>query len=298
MGLAALQLLAVAVDQQQRVVGAGAEDQDQEQEGSLGVDRDRAGVDQQVGDADRDHVGGTDDRQRRHRQQRRPVDDQQQDQDQAEGRDQQRLAGFVGDLLEVGGDPARPGHVGAEAGAAVLAEVVADFVDSFDDRAAFGGVERQHDQRRFAVAGDRPDPVGDFGDVAEVGVGVGGEGVDDRRRAGDVEAVEAVADPADRAQVGFGQPADPVEDDHDRDLFAGLLAVLEEVEGAGRFGVLRQEAALAGGGDVADMGAAEEAGDADRQPDRDHQPAPAAAGDGGREAPGHVIDRSASTAQA
>ena len=82
-----------------------------------------ARLDQQVGDADRDQVGGADGEQRQQRQQRRPVDDQQQDQDQAEGRDQQRLAGFVGDLLEVGGDPAGPGHVGAEPGHRVGGEV-------------------------------------------------------------------------------------------------------------------------------------------------------------------------------
>ena len=103
-----LQLLAVAVDQQQRVVGAGAEDQHQQQEGALGVDRDRARLDQQVGDAGRDQVGGADGEQRQQRQQRRPVDEQQQDRTRLEGRDQQRLAGFVGDLLEVGGDPAGP----------------------------------------------------------------------------------------------------------------------------------------------------------------------------------------------
>ena len=89
------ELLAVAVDEQQRVVGAGAEDQHQQQEGALGVDGDPAGLDQQVGDADRDQVGGADGEQRQQRQERRPVDEQQQDQDQAEGRDQQRLAGFA-----------------------------------------------------------------------------------------------------------------------------------------------------------------------------------------------------------
>ena len=165
--LAALQLLAVAVDEQQRVVGAGAEDEHQEEEGALGVDDDRAGLDQQVGDPDRDHVGGADGEQRQQRQQRRPVDEQQQDQDQAEGRDQQRLAGFVGDLLEVGGDPGRAGDVGGEPGPLVFGEVSADLGDAGRDRAAVGGVDRQHDQRRFAVAGDRPDPVGDLGDVAE-----------------------------------------------------------------------------------------------------------------------------------
>jgi hypothetical protein len=293
--LAAAQLLAVAVDEQQRVIGAGAEDQDQEQEGALGVDGDRAGLDQQVGDADRDHVGGADDEQRHDGQQRRPVDDEQQDQDQAEGRDQQRLAGFACDLLEVGGDSAGPGHVGAEAGAPVSGEVLADRFHAFLDRAAFAGVDRQHDQRRFAVARQRPDPVGDRGDVAERGFGVGREGVDDRRRPGDLQPVEAVADAPDRLQIGLGQSPWAVEDDHDRNLFAGLLAALEVVEGAGRFGVLGQEAGLPGGGDVVDLGAADEARDGDRQPDRDHQPAAATAGDGLSETPGHGLDGSAST---
>ena len=50
-----------------------------------------------------------------------------------------------------------------------------------------------------------------------------------------------------------------------------------DVESAGRFGVLGQEAGLAGGGDVVDLRAAEEAGDAEREPDSDRHPAPARA---------------------
>jgi hypothetical protein len=137
-----------------------------------------------------------------------------------------------------------------------------DRVDAAEDRAAVAGVDRQHDQGRFAVAGDRADPVGDLRDFAERRLRVGGEGVDDRRRADDLQPVEAAADSPDRAQVGLGQAALAVEDDHDRHLFAALLAVLEDVEGAGRFRVPGQEAGLAGGGDVVDLRAAEEAADA------------------------------------
>ena len=118
------ELLAVAVDEQQRVVGPRAEDQDEEQHRPLGVDGDPAGLDQQVGDPARDQVGGADGEQRQQGEQRGAVDGEQEEEDEAEGRDQQRLAGLVGDLLEVGGDPAGPGHVGGEAGPPVLAEVV------------------------------------------------------------------------------------------------------------------------------------------------------------------------------
>ena len=57
------------------------------------------------------------------------------------------------------------------------------------------------------------------------------------------EPVEAVADAADRFQVGLGQAAVALEDDHHRHLFAAACwLLLEDVEGAGRFGVLGQEA--------------------------------------------------------
>ena len=289
---AAVELLAVAVDEQQRVVGAGAEDQHQQQHRPLRVDGDPARLDQQVGEADGDQVGGADDEQRRQRQQRRPVDEQEQQQDQAERRHQQRVAGFVGDPLEVGGDPGRPGDVGADPGRHVVGEVAADPPHAAGDGAAVGRVQRQHDQRRFAVAGERADAAGDRGDVAERLGGVGREGVDDRRRAGDRQPVEAVADPPDRRQVGFAQPAGTVEDDDRRHLFGGvavalLAAGVERLDRPRRFRVGGQEAGLPGRGDAADPVVAEVAGDAERQPDRDRQPAPARPGDRGGESLSH-----------
>ena len=80
---------------------------------------------------------------------------------------------------------------------------------------------------------------------------------------------EAVADAADRVQVGRGEAAGALEDDHHRHLFAwGAVLVgwlLEDLEGAGRFGVLGQEAGLPGGGDAIDRARHDEAGDPDRR---------------------------------
>ena len=121
---------------------------------ALGVDDDPARLDQQVGDPDRDQVGGADREQRQQRQDRRPVDEQQQEEDEAEGGDQQGAAGVVGDPLEVGGDPGRAGDVGAEPRRSVGCEVGADLARRrADDRAAVVGVDRQH--RRSAASPSR-----------------------------------------------------------------------------------------------------------------------------------------------
>ena len=76
------------------------------------------------------------------------------------------------------------------------------------------------------------------------------------------------------------RPLGAFEDDHRRHLFgrhrAGAVA-LQRRDRPRRFGVVGQEARLAGGGDVADPSVGEEAGGADRQPDGDRQPAPAPA---------------------
>jgi hypothetical protein len=229
----ALHFLAVAVDEEQRVVGAGAEHEYQQEEGALGVDGDPAGVDRQVGDPDRDQVGRADGEQRQERQERRSVDEQQQDQDQRERRHQERLARFGGHPVEVGGDPGRAGDVGADPRNFVAGEVFADLDDAAFDGARVGGVDRQHDQRRFAVARERPDAVDVLRDVAERLGGVGGEGVDDRRRPGHVELVQADPQPADRVEVAVGEPAFAVEDDHRRDLFGRVAALLTGAARAG-----------------------------------------------------------------
>ena len=156
----------------------------------------------------------------------------------------------------------------------------ADLVDALLHRFAVGGVDRQDHQRSFAVAGDRPDPVGDPRDFSKRRSGLRREGVDDRGGAGDLQVVQFFAEPADGIQVVFGEAAGTVEDDHRRDLFGLRRAVLsglalEGVEGAGRFGVLGQEAGLPGGGGAVDPPVQDRARDPDDEPDGERHPPPA-----------------------
>ena len=300
-GAAALQLLAVAVDEQQRVVGAGSEHEHEEEKRPLGVDGDPARLDQQVGDPDRDHVGGADREQRQHRQQRRPVDDQKQYQNQRNRRDQQRLAGFRGEAVEVSGDPGRAGDIGSDPGDRMAGEVGADLGHAVLDSAGVGRVDREDDQRRFAVAREGAYPTDVLGDVAERLRGVGGEGVDGRRRPGHLEPVEPDPEAADRPQVPLGEPALAVKDDHRRDLLsatapAAAPAAAPTLQGflrPRRFGVPGQEARLAGRGDPADMGTGDPAANPDYDPDRDRQPPSPPAGDRGSQPRNHGCGRRA-----
>ena len=154
------------MDKQQRVVGAGSEHEHEEEEGPLGVDGDPARLDQQVGNPDCHHVGGADREQRQHRQQRRPVDDQKQYQNQRNRREQQRLAGFRGEAVEVGGDPGRAGDVGADPGDRMAGEVGADLGHAALDSATIGRADREDEQRRFAVARQGSHPAYVLGNVA------------------------------------------------------------------------------------------------------------------------------------
>ncbi len=229
---------------------------------------------------DRDQVGGADDQQRQQRQERRPVDEQEQEQDQAEGRDQQRLAGVFGDLLEVGGDPARPGHVGVQAGMAMGGEVGADLLDARRTTAPRSSrVDRQRHQRRFAVARDRPDPARDPRHLAQRLLRLLREGGEDRRRPGEAEPFEPFAEPADRVQVGGAEPAVALEDDQHRHVIAALEVALEQIDDLGRLGVRGQVAALPRRGHLFDMSPGEQPGEAQHDPDGDGDPATARAGD-------------------
>lgn len=191
------------------------------------------------------------------------------------------MGGFGGGCLEVGGDPARPGDEGAHAGRLVEPQVGADLVHPFDDGAAVLGVDREEEQGRLAVAGDRADAVGDprhRGEVVPI-AGCARERVEDRRRPGQRQPVEAVADPPDRPQVPLRQPARPFEDDHDRHLFAAAGDVLQRLHRPRRFRIGGQEAALPGCGHIVDVRVGDEPGRPEQEPDRDRHPAPAGAGD-------------------
>ena len=135
------ELLPVAVDQQQGVVGAGAEDQHQEQDRALGID-----VISPARSAGRRRRSRSGRRRRRRTRAAGPAPGRGRrgagGGGEAERRDQQGLGGVFGDPLEVGGDPARAGHVRAQPRLAVVGEVGADPADAVDDRAAIAGVDR------------------------------------------------------------------------------------------------------------------------------------------------------------
>jgi hypothetical protein len=101
-------LLAVAVREQHRVVGAGAEDQDQQQERALDVDHDQARLDQQIDNSGRHQAGGTDREQRQQREDRRPVDEQGGGPGQTRGRRTAASLRTRRYLVQVGGDARGP----------------------------------------------------------------------------------------------------------------------------------------------------------------------------------------------
>ena len=140
-------------------------------------------------------------------------------------------------------------------------EVTADLGHAVLDSSGVGRVDREDDQRRFAVAREGAYPTDVLGDVAERLRGVGGEGVDGRRRPSHLEPVEPDPEAADRPQVPLGEPAFAVKDDHCRDLLsatapAAAPAAAPTLQGflrPRRFRVPGQEARLAGRGDPADV---------------------------------------------
>jgi hypothetical protein len=168
------------------------------------------------------------------------------------------------------------GEVGADLGNAVL------------DSAGVGRVNREDDQRRFAVAREGAYPTDVLGDVAERLRGVGGEGVDGRRRPGHLERVQPDPEAADRPQVPLGEPAFAVKDDHCRDLLgatapaaAPAAPTLQGFLRPRRFGVPGQEARLAGRGDPANVGTGDPAAHPDYGLDRRRQPPSPPASDRG-----------------
>jgi hypothetical protein len=119
------QLLAVAADEEDRVVGADPEDEDDHER----LDQ-RADLDARLGDpaqeAPRDEIGGPDRQERHEGRQRGPVDGEQ-DEDDEEDRHDRRAVGSLEDGGDVvGADPGRPGHANLEPGGRGRGGVVAD----------------------------------------------------------------------------------------------------------------------------------------------------------------------------
>jgi hypothetical protein len=262
-----VQLLAIAADEQQAVVGAHAEHEHDEDPGRARADR-VARLRVQVDEARGQLVGEPDHEDRDDGDQGRPVDRPEQDQHEEDGGEQQLGVELAEDLLEVDPQPEVAGDVDVEPVAAAADQLagllapVGDLVEVERDRDdGVGGV---------AVLGDEP------------GRGVRPErhlrGLGDGDRVVDVPRV--LGDPL---TVRLGQPAvPPVDDQADRRL-AAWEALLQEPLHLGGLGLGGKEARRLVARDIRELGA-EGRHDRDRdEPQDEHDPLGAASGDEGGE---------------
>ena len=182
-----VQLLPVARDEQQRVVGAGAEHEHGEDALGLPVELDHVGVGELVDGEGGQTVRETGGEQRDDPEDRAAVHDQQDHQDDGERDEQQRAVDRGEHLDQVGEQPARPGDVHGEPVRRVGRDD-AHGVDGGGDRVAVRAVDRHDDLERLAVlARDRRrqrrhDP-GDPGEAGQVGRGRLAVAVGDAARA-------------------------------------------------------------------------------------------------------------------
>ncbi len=149
-GLAA-QLLAVARDQQQGVVGAGAEEEDDHERGGLAREgrAHRRGARRQYPSGD--EVAEADRDQRHEGQDRRAVDEKQQDEYQDDGADEQLDVGVKEDLVDVGDETAGASHADLHP-PDLVAEVRADRLHGVTERTLPGVAgEGGEDQGSLAV---------------------------------------------------------------------------------------------------------------------------------------------------
>ena len=260
--LVAAQLLAVAGDQEQGVVGADAEDEHRQDAAALAVDGDPGVLGQQVDGGGR-HLEGEPDRYERDQpEDRAAVGEQEQDRDDARGCQQQRAVDTVENAGEVADEAGGAGHLDLEAVAAVTDEG-ADFVDRVEGALGFvvgGGRHRQRvDDGPAVVGGDR------FG----------------RRRCRE-EAGERLAVGRDLGLVGRGQTAVAGVDQHRGQRFA-VRELLLEFGDPERLGVAGQPGRGVVLLDLAEFAGERAKGGDDDQPDHEHEPLGAPAGDGGGE---------------
>ncbi len=202
------ELLAVAGDEQQGVVGAGAEDEDAD---DPAVEAEVERLAHALGHDARDLVGDADDGQRHEPQDRRAVGQQEQQADDADGHEQEAEVGAVEGGRDVGaeGRPAR--GAGLEPVGQAVRDRRPDAVDDGAELVVVGGVDADRDLEHpgpAVVAHDRPDgllPGGGRegrGEVAQPLLVGGGE----RRPVG------ARGDHDERLHVGAGQLGDEVVD--------------------------------------------------------------------------------------
>ena len=168
-----VQLLAVAGDQQQRVVGPGAQHQHRHDRARLAVDRDPE-LGQPVADRAREHLREQHRRQRDEEEHRRAVDHDQEEDHQADRGQQQGAVDAFEDFDRVGGEAGAAGDLHLEAAAGV-GDLFAPELDRVEDPFALAvALDVGGDDRRLAVLGaDRADEgfvaAGLAGDGAESG---------------------------------------------------------------------------------------------------------------------------------
>ncbi len=258
-----VQLLAVAGDQQQRVVGAGAEDEDRHDRARLAVDR-HPQLGDAVADRAREGLGEEHRGERDEEEHRRAVDDDQEEDHQADRGQQQGAVDPFEDFDRVGREPGAAGDLDFEAAAGV-ADLFAPVLDRVEDPFALAvALDVGADDRRLAVFGaDRADEGGVVGRLAgdrrsraSATGRVAGFGAGTATTAGCCRAVGDDAREAllghlgdvrfDRLLVGHGEAVGAAVDDHRGGEFA-VLEFLGGVQRLGRFGAAGQ----VGGGLVA-----------------------------------------------
>ena len=275
--LDAVQLLAVAADEQQAVVGAHAEHQHHEDPGRVRVDG-VAGLGVQVDEAGGEEVGEPDHEDRNEGDQRRPVDRTEEDQNEQDGGEQQLGVELAEDLLEVHPQPEVAGDVDLEPVAAP-ADHLAAFLAPVGDPVE---VERDRDDGVSGVAVLRHE--------ARRRVRLEGHlsGLGDRDRLVDLPRVLG-----DLLPVGLGEAAFALVDEQpDRRLAAGE-ALLQELLDLGRLRFRGEEARGLVGGDIRELGPHRSHHHGRDEPEKDDDPLGAAAGDEGGER-GHGSDKLAS----
>jgi hypothetical protein len=176
-----VELLAVAGDEQQRVVGAGTEHEHRHDRARLAVDR-HAQLGDAVADRARQDLGEDDRDQRDEEEHRRPVDHDQQEDHQAERSEEQRPVDPFEDFDRVGGEAGAAGDLRFEA-RALIGDRLAPILDRVDDPFALAfGVDVGGDDRGLAVL--RADRADERGVAAGLAGDRGGGGGTARRAAG------------------------------------------------------------------------------------------------------------------
>ena len=157
----AAQLVAVARDEQQGVVGAGAEDEHREDADRRLVPHDVERRERVGREHGRQPVGHADDDEREDPEDRAAVGEHEQQRHDRGGRDEQACVGPGEDGGEVGLDRGRARHLGGDAVGQVGLDGRADLLDGLGGRGRVVGVHRHdREQRRAVLAALQRRPAG------------------------------------------------------------------------------------------------------------------------------------------